>query len=643
MTFQAVIFSVLVPILKSRGATPDNILENFHRLSDSLVRSIRKESQYKIVVYVAVDPEVDILLGSFKSIESILRKETDFEIVVVDCGQSRSLWKMWEMCAQKAFEDGCHFMVLLRDNIELQVEGWVEAAHDAFKELSHSSGTMFGFGSVSFHDTSFPGIATVPVIHRTHMEVFKQHIVPDGVEADVEFFFQLYRRFGCSKVLPCQISKAFDADVAARSDGQLSEERWSFETLDKAVRISEVWLRSNSYELEKVVTLDVVVPSYRVIIPLLQGILDLGSSKSCSVLFMVIIDNPKALEISELRMRYAHRPDVRILVNETNLGAPATRNRGFEESAADWIHFLDDDLVPDQDILLQVEKVIREHPNAPGFVGNSRFPCADSIATTALHIAGVTHFWSVATRIPSNVPWGVGANLISRRNGRDGIRFSLLYPKTGGGEDIDFGISNRVYALRHGKEGLMAAPDVKIVHPWWNNGNRCWHRFYMWSFGDGHLLQRFPQYTYIDFTPSAAESLVLCFICGLVASLFAQWRFVLIALKAAFSIMLGNVIHDCYRHLYLHPERLKHLNTSLTGLRWFAAVVESACIRMYRDMGWLHWVFEFGGYKYIGLRFDLTAGRLGEGPVRVEKKNRLQKTVISALLTIIFVNGLYSK
>ena len=67
------------------------------------------------MVYLAVaDPEIDLLPGSdpsLKAIENVLRNETDFEIVVVGCsGHPRSLWKMWEMCAQKAFEDGCHFI-----------------------------------------------------------------------------------------------------------------------------------------------------------------------------------------------------------------------------------------------------------------------------------------------------------------------------------------------------------------------------------------------------------------------------------------------------------------------------------------------------------------------------------------------------
>jgi glycosyltransferase involved in cell wall biosynthesis len=38
-------------------------------------------------------------------------------------------------------------------------------------------------------------------------------------------------------------------------------------------------------------------------------------------------------------------------MNTSNMGAPKTRNVGLDESAADWVLFLDDDVVPEYDLL----------------------------------------------------------------------------------------------------------------------------------------------------------------------------------------------------------------------------------------------------------------------------------------------------
>ena len=63
-----------------------------------------------------------------------------------------------------------------------------------------------------------------------------------------------------------------------------------------------------------------------------------------------------------------------------NLGASASRNHGLEESAAEYIHFLDDNVVPHPDLLIKAEKIIRNNIQAIGFVGNSCFPIAESVS-----------------------------------------------------------------------------------------------------------------------------------------------------------------------------------------------------------------------------------------------------------------------
>jgi len=84
--------------------------------------------------------------------------------------------------------------------------------------------------------------------------------------------------------------------------------------------------------------------------------------------------------------RYAPgpRPDVRIQIHGRNPGYT------LQGSAAEWVHFLDDSVIPEDDISFRVRENIRKHPTAAGLVGVSTFPCADSIFTAALHVSGFT-------------------------------------------------------------------------------------------------------------------------------------------------------------------------------------------------------------------------------------------------------------
>lgn len=78
-------------------------------------------------------------------------------------------------------------------------------------------------------------------------------------------------------------------------------------------------------------TLDIIIPTYRVLLPFLDAMLALKASPTCETMFIIIIDNPHSQKITELEAKYAHRPDIRIRVNESNLGASASRNRGMKE------------------------------------------------------------------------------------------------------------------------------------------------------------------------------------------------------------------------------------------------------------------------------------------------------------------------
>jgi hypothetical protein len=160
----------------------------------------------------------------------------------------------------------------------------------------------------------------------------------------------------------------------------------------------------------------------------------------------------------------------------------------MNESAADWVLFLDDDVVPDRNIVEAYKNAILAHGDQfDGFVGSTVLPTEENIFPTAVHLSDVSYFWTIADKMDA-VPWGVTANLALIHAGRE-LRFDVDFIKTGGGEDIDI-------ALRLEKWPLKSVPEAKCIHPWWNEGSRTYHHFYNWAVGDSLLIDKFPRFTY---------------------------------------------------------------------------------------------------------------------------------------------------
>ena len=83
------------------------------------------------------------------------------------------------------------------------------------------------------------------------------------------------------------------------------------------------------------------------------------------------------------------------------------------------------------------------------------------------------------------MPWGVTANLLIPTSS---VRFSPLYPKTGGGEDIAYCLDTLAAGGSCGQ--LLAAPALCATHPWWDDGRLSSVRFWRWACGDGILQVR---------------------------------------------------------------------------------------------------------------------------------------------------------
>jgi glycosyltransferase involved in cell wall biosynthesis len=147
---------------------------------------------------------------------------------------------------------------------------------------------------------------------------------------------------------------------------------------------------------------------------------------------LIVIDKKSATEaadeVKKFESEYTGR--VRVRCMPKNMGASPARNRGIEESAADWILFLGDDVEPEVDILHQYALSIKTHGSRTcGFVGLTSFPRSDSgkIANAA-YMSHILYFWSISERFPEQaVGWGVTANLPMRRTD---VRFRTDFPKT---------------------------------------------------------------------------------------------------------------------------------------------------------------------------------------------------------------------
>ena len=650
------VFALLLPITSRAGRQPisprltclDSLRAFARSLLDTTTNDVSgKAARFSYRIYLAIDDDDSALWdGQDNHAERVLHGEGIVDVVTLKRNYPRGhVCSLWRDCAREAWKDHCDFFVLVGDDVTLHSPGWMTTIHETFQSMSEETHLPFGLGCVAFKDTTFPGMPTFPVVHRTHMSMFHGQVVPDVVvnQDGDPFLYQLYRRFGCSRMADCEIQNAVGGSDDARYEKTHAKD-WTLGTLSEATNVVESYLCRSSALKDSVqyrkLTIDVVVPCYRVMLPYIDAFLALQTSPTCSVMFIIIVDNPASPDIRELKNKYEKRLDVRIRVNQENLGASGSRNRGLQESSAEWVLFLDDDVRPELNLLVELEKRIREFPNAAGFVGNAQFPLATTIFTAALHLAGVTYFWDIASKMPDSVdvPWGVTANLAARRDTRDGVMYDLGFPKTGGGEDIDYCRKKRQFSIDRERLGFVAAPQVTVTHPYWNNGRRSYWRFYNWSKGDGALIKRYPELVYLD-SPNSAELLLFsavtsCLTSGL--NILTPKR-IWVGSNLLVAVFLANILHDCYRHLYRDADRACAIKTDVTGPRWVLAVLESSLIRMFSEWGRLVGLLERGEWGLLCHRFDWFAGVYGNGPRDEERKNNVQRIGMSILILSILV------
>ena len=245
------------------------------------------------------------------------------------------------------------------------------------------------------------------------------------------------------------------------------------------------------------ITIDVVIPSIRLDTERLLGTLRMNVPSGVEVRYYVVSDNH---ELRPAEMVHDGSP-VRVIVNEKNLGAPLSRNVGLEAGSGQYILFIDDDVVISPDILRPYLDAIREDPDAPGYIGPTMFPDPANSFTRGIAASGMLTFFEMPAN-PRLMSWGTTSNLMVRRSAVGDVRFSAVFPKHGGGEDIDFCL--RV-AANTGR-WFRTVPGAAVRHPWWKGAGRSYTRFFRWAFGDSRLVRLHPRYAYWD-VPDMVETL----------------------------------------------------------------------------------------------------------------------------------------
>lgn len=396
-------FAILLP-LTSRGSTLEKFTAGLQSLADRL-KDTSKISD--VVTYFGVDDD-DIVLR--EGMASNMWKQNDLQVGTTLFFQPSSPPKIchfWRDLAQEAYKDGMDFFILLGDDVTVHSSDWTQRVERAFEDLHREIPSVdFGFGCIALNDVGAPGFPTFPVLHRLHMDIFGEMIPDVFINQDGDpFLFQLYKRWGASRFLQDVTLENGVGGMQLMDDPSYQAPRyerrwidWKHGLLQDHVKMLEDWMKSHLQTLPvKKVVIDVVTPSYRVNPTYLKGIVSIPVPSICECMFIVIVDNPSA-DIAWLRdLEKEMGGRLRVRKHMTNMGASQSRNSGMAESAADWILMLDDDVIPSRQILnAYAEAILKFGDETDGFVGCTVLPVDHRLASTGIHLAGITYFWDIA-------------------------------------------------------------------------------------------------------------------------------------------------------------------------------------------------------------------------------------------------------
>jgi glycosyltransferase involved in cell wall biosynthesis len=263
------------------------------------------------------------------------------------------------------------------------------------------------------------------------------------------------------------------------------------------------------------ISIDVIIPSFRLAEKYIVPILQLNRPQDAIIKFYIIVDNLQIQPASSILL-LCDNEHVFLMINKENIGAAETRNKGISVGTGDWILFLDDDIVVNNNLLETYVSAIKQHPEETGFIGLINFPEPSSSFTEAIKVSGSMDIFTIALR-KTSFAWGATANTTVNRKAIGDTRFVAAYPKSGGGEDVDFFLKVR---KKNNYRNLKTLAGAIVQHPWWNNEKVDFKRPFRYGKGNSLLGYLNPEYTYYDF-PNTPETLLISLI-GVVIVLIAK-------------------------------------------------------------------------------------------------------------------------
>lgn len=634
---------------------------------DNLLDQLEQDSLCRYLVVLGIDADevggnaAEELIRRLKSRAASQKQMQSLHIITNPArspDQPFAICSVWNEMAIVAWNEGAAaWVVLLGDDIEIGCSYHYRAFYRSFLDIAKRTGVPFGFGCPWWNDTAFPGFPSFPCVGKAHFKVFGG-LIPERrrevfVNQDLDPYLQhMYLKF---KAAPC----VTDAVISNKIGGNIGSsdaryERipavgWRDFVLDDIDEI-RAYLPKRTKEN---ILLDVIVPSNRVRLDYLRSICSLKVPENIHANFIIVVDNPDALlrsaqdieRANEMTLNRAERilechlskdgNNIRVRCNTTNLGASASRNRGLDESAAEYVLHLDDDLVPNSDLLEQYAcKLFEIDETVVGLVGLTRFSRSSTLPLrhAAALMSYLTFIFEIAERgMYENPAWGVTANILFRRTS---VRFDLAYAKTGGGEDVDYSL--RVTEACNGGR-LLTVPKACVVHPFWPGSifTLAGH-FYSWAIGDGALFKRFPEYCYWSF-PNVPEMLLFVLPLSLWMGPWRFFKLILYFLAVDLAVDRWDPEERRHRRLLLEANDNGKPSVERSLIFYFFAhvlanlyVVVLECGRLRGHIGRMD--FAHGMLR----RFDWHIGRLTNAPGNFRKRESY-KFACFVLILAVFV------
>lgn len=344
-------------------------------------------------------------------------------------------------------------------------------------------------------------------------------------------------------------------------------------------------------------SIDIVVPSYRLIEDVLLRIIHLKHPDNFIVHIFIIADNPNII-IPQNIQKLHEQQSINLIINKTNLGFSASRNKGICTGKSQWILLLDDDIHPKPDLLKAYASAIEQHDNAIGFIGVTNFPKPFNNATKALVLSGIsTHFQS-ASHV-TEMMWAPTANIVLNRNKLPNNLFDENLKA--GGEDIDLLVRNSLLY----NEKYLSVPNAIVMHPWWNNGSIQTKRLIRYGIGASEIAKKEPvkNYTYRDFTNTSETILLL-----------------LLALPVALALHKANIVLYAIAIVIAAELVTNYIKTIITGKSWSPVIaLYITWIKNCREFGYLYGALSNGYINGFAQRIELGFKKPHPSPFRLNK------------------------